>query len=111
MSDEIPGTQQSKIITGLCRIFYFYLRRPAPVKSKLDDVGPPWRVILPVNLTFLGNRYGEGRCHKRSFLGVEFTVISTLRKAELSGSGNAFRWSDGLDFSFEVCSATPSPNF
>ena len=52
LSDGMTMPQQLKIITVLCRISNSYLRKPARVKSKLDDLGPLLQVILAVNLTF-----------------------------------------------------------
>jgi hypothetical protein len=52
MSDGIAMFQPPKIITDLFRISYSYLRRPARVKSKLDDLGPQYPVIEAFNLTF-----------------------------------------------------------
>ena len=52
MSDGITMCQLPKIMTDLFPISYLYLGRAVGVKSKLDHLGQPWPVILPVNLTF-----------------------------------------------------------
>jgi len=65
--DEISVTQQAKFIPYLFRISYPYQHRAACVKPKLEHLWPLWPVIEAFNLTFLGNRYAEGRCQYNSF--------------------------------------------